>query len=112
MTVLEKKDDRTRCSNCGTYNRSTLKECWKCGDSFEGTMDVDNFSFTEIEVTTKETDVSDINYVVIKDINMTFESMIIFMLKWALASIPAIIILWLLGMFLSSIFLFLGALFL
>lgn len=37
------------------------------------------------------------NEVVITDIKMPFWSMVVFMVKWAIAAIPAIIILWLLG---------------
>ena len=43
-------------------------------------------------------------YVAIKDFNMPFSSMVIFMVKWAIASIPAIIIIWILFMLLISIF--------
>jgi len=35
--------------------------------------------------------------VVVKDISMSFGSMVAFMVKWALASIPALIILMILG---------------
>ena len=42
--------------------------------------------------------------VTIKDFNMPFSSMVIFMVKWAIASIPAIIIIWILFMILISIF--------
>ena len=42
--------------------------------------------------------------VAIKDFNMPFSSMVIFMVKWAIASIPAIIIIWILVMVLISIF--------
>ena len=35
--------------------------------------------------------------VVVKDIQMSFGSMVVFMVKWVIASIPAILILWLLG---------------
>ena len=42
--------------------------------------------------------------VAIKDFNMPFSSMEIFMVKWAIASIPAIIIIWILFMLLISIF--------
>ena len=42
--------------------------------------------------------------VAIKDFNMPFSSMVIFMVKWAIASIPAIIIIWILVMILISIF--------
>ena len=40
----------------------------------------------------------------IKDFNMPFSSMVIFMVKWAIASIPAIIIIWILVMILISVF--------
>jgi len=42
--------------------------------------------------------------VIVSDFNMPFISMVIFMVKWAIASIPAIIIIWLLLMFLISMF--------
>ena len=42
--------------------------------------------------------------VAIKDFNMPFSSMVIFMVKWAIASIPAIIIIWILFMILISLF--------
>jgi len=42
--------------------------------------------------------------ITIKDFNMPFSSMVIFMVKWAIASIPAIIIIWILLMLLISIF--------
>ena len=35
----------------------------------------------------------DINEVVVTDIKMSFSSMVVFMVKWAIATIPAIIIL-------------------
>ena len=34
------------------------------------------------------------NKIIITDIKMSFGSMIIFMVKWAIATIPAMIILW------------------
>ncbi|YCH23158.1 hypothetical protein M1D96_06540 [Pseudomonas sp. D1-3] len=42
--------------------------------------------------------------VVVMDINMSFGSMVRFMVKWAIASIPALLILFLLLVGLSSIF--------
>ena len=39
---------------------------------------------------------SEVSKVEVTDINMPFFSMVWFMVKWAIASIPAIIILWLL----------------
>ena len=49
-------------------------------------------------------DFKDKNKVIVSDFNMPFISMVIFMVKWAIASIPAIIIIWLLLMFLVSMF--------
>ena len=49
--------------------------------------------------------------IIVADIKMPFISMVIFMVKWAIAAIPAIIILFILGAILSGIFgrLFLGS---
>jgi len=40
--------------------------------------------------------------IVVKDIKMSFGSMVIFMVKWAVAAIPAAIILFLMASFLSA----------
>lgn len=42
--------------------------------------------------------------VVVRDINMTFGAMVAFMVKWALASIPALIILFIIFAVMSAIF--------
>ncbi len=42
--------------------------------------------------------------VVVTDIKMPFMSMVIFMIKWAIASIPAMIILFVLYMIIGGIF--------
>jgi hypothetical protein len=42
--------------------------------------------------------------VVVKDIRMSFGSMVVFMIKWAIAAIPAMIILGLIGAFFGAIF--------
>ncbi len=39
----------------------------------------------------------EINKVVVTDINMSFKSMVVFMVKWVVASIPALILLALAG---------------
>lgn len=44
------------------------------------------------------------NEVTVVDIRMPFLSMVVFMVKWAIASIPAIIILAVLGMLLVGVF--------
>lgn len=42
--------------------------------------------------------------VVVTDIQMPFNSMVFFMVKWAIASIPAISILMIAGLFVSTFF--------
>ena len=44
------------------------------------------------------------NNVVVVDIKMPFMSMVVFMVKWAIASIPAIIILFVIGIVLGGFF--------
>ena len=43
------------------------------------------------------------NEVVITDIKMQFGSMVVFMVKWVIASIPAMIILFIVGLILSAL---------
>ena len=45
----------------------------------------------------------DVSRVKITDIKMPFGSMVVFMIKWAIASIPAIIILWMLFMMFGGV---------
>ena len=40
--------------------------------------------------------------VVVADVNMPFWSMVVFMVKWAIAAVPAFFILFLAGMFVAS----------
>ena len=47
---------------------------------------------------------ADIPKVIVTDIQMPFESMVAFMVKWAIASIPALIILFILFTFAAAIF--------
>tara|TARA_B100001013_G_C24308369_1_gene323679 strand:+ start:174 stop:410 length:237 start_codon:yes stop_codon:yes gene_type:complete len=52
----------------------------------------------------KKTDPKNIQPVKIKDFDMPFGSMVSFMIKWVLASIPAIMILCLIGIIIVAIF--------
>jgi hypothetical protein len=47
---------------------------------------------------------SALSQVVVTDIKMSFSSMVVFMVKWAIASIPALIILILIGIVFSGVF--------
>ncbi len=46
----------------------------------------------------------EINEIVVTDIRMSFSSMVVFMVKWAIATIPALIILTVVGSILLGIF--------
>ena len=46
----------------------------------------------------------DTREVIVTDIQMPFMSMVFFMVKWAIASIPAISILMIAGLFVSTLF--------
>lgn len=46
----------------------------------------------------------DTQYVVVTDIRMSFLSMVVFMVKWVVASIPAFIILSVIGSFMMMLF--------
>ena len=63
------------CLKCGNSNADSSVFCIECGDSLEGIK----------------------QEVVVTDIRMSLDSMFFFMIKWAIASIPAFIILYLLG---------------
>jgi hypothetical protein len=52
--------------------------------------------------------VKELNSVVVTDIKMPFSSMVVFMVKWAIATIPALIILAVVGSIVFSILGYLG----
>lgn len=49
-------------------------------------------------------EINEKNEVVVTDIKMPFMSMVVFMIKWVIASIPAIIILSILFMIMAAVF--------
>jgi len=71
-------------------------ECPSCGlTNPEGAMRCDcGFKFVTNIINDKplQTNIASANNVIVKDIQMPFGSMVTFMVKWAIASIPAIII--------------------
>ena len=91
------------CENCGDKNRhcddcgaNRLAKIWKNGECPECGLDLaipgqESFpaSATSVALESK----SDSKKVIVTDIQMPFESMVVFMVKWAFASIPAAIIL-------------------
>jgi hypothetical protein len=60
--------------------------------------------FTALAQTVTTSNGQSVQRVTVVDINMSFGSMVVFMIKWALAAIPALIILFILGFVASIIF--------
>ena len=109
------KQAQTICPDCGSYNEMGDNKCWKCKRpitddekqqaqaNFESTLsdeDKQSLQAKQAEETPKYTlsPNENIEYkisreVVVTDIKMPFGSMVVFILKWAFASIPAFIIL-------------------
>mgnify|MGYP006130300441 CR=1 FL=1 len=94
------------CPQCGEKPTMTevvagVASC-KCGNSYRYSMDGKAPEVVEYKVNVdKEDGKTSVQTVVVKDINMPFESMVIFMVKWAIAAIPAFIILFIIGFFIS-----------
>src|SRR5262245_43201895 len=87
------------CSACGQQNYIGAACCYSCQAPFKEPPNKD----TSIESFYKEKP----QYrqeVVVVDFKMSFNSMVIFMVKWAIAAIPAVIILFFMGMILIKIF--------
>ena len=84
------------CPNCGKESISTHpKEIMICECGY-------NFQKKVVEIPQESESVR--QEVVIKDIEMSFGAMIRFMVKWAIASIPAAIIITIIMMILMSVF--------
>ena len=94
-----------------------LAECKKCGEKSTIPQDAEEAPDTIYKgkkVKSKTAKVSaeqvatnnsnNTNEVIITDIKMRFGSMVIFMVKWAIASIPAMIILFLVGFLVMGVF--------
>ncbi|VAX23348.1 hypothetical protein MNBD_NITROSPINAE04-2072 [hydrothermal vent metagenome] len=87
-----------KCPECGAQISELARTCPKCGYAFGAIA---------VKVTDEKRD--EIQGVVVTDINMTFSSMVSFMIKWALATIPAAIILAGIFFFLTGFFAWLMA---
>jgi len=85
--------------------------CLSCGkeiavpEDFETVQDKEYDKFKESKSPVVEQEMNEpASQVIVNDISMPFNSMVVFMIKWAIAAIPAMIILYLIGM--SILFLF------
>ena len=101
-----------KCEDCGYINvvNKGSKDCEKCNGKREDDIESRNDGSDKqtnskiIEVSTHKGNSTQFQPVIIEDIKMPFPSMIIFMVKWAIASIPAIIILFLIWMMVMGLF--------
>ena len=85
------------CPNCKKSNPEDATKC-ECGYVFKGYQESTSGGVTGVASKSDNN-----NEVVITDIKMTFGSMVEFMVKWAIASIPAFIILFLIGFLVIAI---------
>ena len=83
-----------KCLVCDKSNPDEAKYCKKCGTFISETTR----EKPKIKSATRET-----THVVIADMKIPFASMVILMVKWVIASIPAIIILFLIGLVIFSV---------
>ena len=103
----------SECKKCGEKNTipenaegisdSEIKSEHTISDAFDNGNNKQSDSKT-IEVSTHKGNSTQIQPVTIEDIKMPFGSMVQFMVKWAIASIPAFIILFLIGMMVMGVF--------
>ena len=89
-----------KCKNCKEDVDDNLAICWSCQYDKKGKPTIEPSNDLNVKYSVDEP--TNDNYVVVTDIKMSFFSMVIFMVKWAIASIPALIILFLIGMVLSA----------
>ena len=88
-----------QCPNCNNTNiQADATECGECGYVFKG------YEESTPEGVTGIASKSNNQNVTVTDIKMPFGSMVEFMVKWAIASIPAFIILFLIGMMVMGVF--------
>ena len=102
-----------KCKKCGEKNtipenaegssESEIKSEHTISDAFDVDSNKQTNSKT-IEVSTHQGNSTQFQPVTIEDIKMPFSSMVVFMIKWAIASIPAFIILFLIGMMVMGVF--------
>ena len=102
-----------KCKKCGGKNTipenaegisdAEIKSEHTISDAFDDGNNKQSDSKT-IEVSTHKGNSTQFQPVTIEDIKMPFGSMVQFMVKWAIASIPAFIILFLIGMMVMGVF--------
>ena len=94
-----------KCPHCGDnqqYIAFDRGKCQDCGEALSFDM-LDKEKLDELEDFNPVDEKNNIDNVVVTDIKMPFISMVEFMVKWAIASIPALIILFFISAFLLSL---------
>ncbi len=85
-----------KCPECGFINLDASKPCSDCGldliDALRRMPDEEKQKLY-VKGSPREPVIKGVQKVIIKDFDMPFGSMILFMFKWGLAAIPAIIML-------------------
>ena len=95
-----------KCKHCPEQLEDDFDNCWNCGYSRDG-IAPDADAKKELKANKKEASYqakssmspppSNRQEVVVVDVSVPFLSMVVFMVKWAVASIPALLILIVLG---------------
>ena len=91
-----------KCPRCGLYSPETADRC-DCGYAFRSGAPVrpDNRGPVMVPTVAVSSPFTEVSVV---DVKMPFGSMVLFMVKWALASIPAFFILFVFGLILGALF--------
>jgi uncharacterized membrane protein YvbJ len=82
------------CTTCSCQNTEESLHCIRCGS---GRIEAKQVVASSANSYAQEARQLERQEVVVVDVSMPFESMVVFMVKWAIASIPAFIILTVLG---------------
>ena len=91
------------CKKCQEELEDSFDNCWSCGANKEGKVEDDFVKSKKSTPSRLEVSKDNNQNVTITDIKMPFGSMVEFMVKWAIASIPAFIILVLIGFLVAGI---------
>lgn len=91
--------DPNRCPACGIEYAAAIRERAQQSQRARQTADSQPLAVAAPNVKKAMMEYRGAQPVVVLDVNMSFGSMVVFMIKWALAAIPAMLILMLIGFF-------------
>ena len=103
-----------KCKNCSEQIENNFDNCWKCGYTRDGSppkeggevspeailpngLLLSQVVASSVSSQSRSTKQPEQQEVVVVDVSVPFGSMVVFMVKWAIASIPAFLILIVLG---------------